>query len=77
MDLSDIEHGNLVFDSIDAGDVEFRHLGDKALVAGSAQMKARYTKGNYNGEFRYLGVYTRLSEGWKLVLTSAERVEPA
>jgi ketosteroid isomerase-like protein len=75
--IEDIAKGNLVFDSIDAGDVKFRHLGDKALVVGSAQVRARYTQGDYNGEFRYLGVYTKLTGDWKLVLTSAERVEPA
>ena len=73
--LADIANGNLVFDSIDAGDVKFRHLGDRALVSGSARMKARYTHGDYNGEFQYLGVYTKDSGDWKLVLTSAERVE--
>ena len=74
--LADIASGDLVFDSIEAGDIEFRHLGDKALVAGSAQMQARYTKGNYNGAFRYLGVYTKQGSDWKLILTSAERVAP-
>ena len=73
--LEDIASGKLVFDSIEAGDVEFQHLGDRALVKGSAQVKARYTEADYNGTFRYLGVYTKHGADWKLILTSAERVE--
>ena len=75
--LEDIASGNLVFESIEAGDVQFRHLGDRASVIGSARMRARYTRGDYNGEFRYMGVYTKDCGDWRLVLTSAERVEPA
>jgi ketosteroid isomerase-like protein len=75
--LADIASGNLVFDSIEAGDVEFRHLGDRAIVLGQALIKARYTKGDYNGTFRYIGVYTRQDGGWKLELTSADRGESA
>lgn len=75
--LEDIGSGDLVFDSIDAGDVEFRDLGDRALVVGNARVQARYTHGDYNGAFQYLGVYTKHGGDWKLVLTSAERIESA
>jgi ketosteroid isomerase-like protein len=73
--LDDIAKGNLIFDSIEPGDVRFQHLGDQALVMGSAEMRARYTKSDYNGRFQYLGVYKKHNGDWKLVLTSAERIE--
>ncbi len=75
--LTDIAVGNLVFEEIDAGDILFKHLGDRALVDGEATLKVRYTKSDYTGVFRYLGVYKRDGEQWRLVLTSAQRVEPA
>jgi len=75
--LEDIAMGNLVFEEVEAGDIVFQHLGDRALVDGEATLKVRYTESDYTGVFRYLGVYKRDGEHWQLVLTSAQRVEPA
>jgi len=73
--LADIAMGNLVFEEVEAGDIVFQHLGDRALVDGEATLKVRYTESNYTGVFRYLGVYKRDGEQWRLVLTSAQRIE--
>ena len=75
--LADIASGELVFDSVEAGDVEFRHLGDHAVVVGRARLRARYTKSDYTGEFEYVGVYRRHGDSWRLELTSARRREAA
>ena len=72
--LADIAAGNLVFEEVEAGPTTFRHLGDRALVEGEARLKVRYTESDYTGVFRYLGVYTREGDEWRLVLTSAIRV---
>ena len=72
--LEDIAAGNLRFESVDAGPIEFKHLGDRAIVEGEATLKVRYTESDYTGVFRYLGVY-KLDDGqWRLSLTSAQRV---
>jgi ketosteroid isomerase-like protein len=73
--LADIEMGNLVFEEVEAGEIVFQHLGDRALVDGEAKLKVRYTESDYTGAFRYLGVYKRDGETWRLVLTSAQRVD--
>jgi len=72
--LADIAAGNLRFESVTAGPVEFKHLGDRALVEGEATLKVRYTESDYTGVFHYLGVYTREGDHWRLSLTSAQRV---
>ena len=72
--LADIAAGNLVFDSVETGPTTFQHLGDRALVEGEATLRVRYTESDYTGTFRYLGVYAREGEGWRLLLTSANRV---
>jgi len=72
--LADIATGDLVFESVEAGPIVFKHLGDRALVEGEAKLRARYTQSNYTGVFRYLGVYARYGEAWRLLLTSAQRV---
>jgi ketosteroid isomerase-like protein len=72
--LTDIATGNLRFESVTAGEIEFEHLGDRALVVGEATLKVRYTESDYTGVFRYLGVYTRERGQWRLSLTSAQRV---
>jgi ketosteroid isomerase-like protein len=72
--LAEIAMGNLVFESVEAGDIVFKHLGDRALVEGEATLRARYTESNYTGVFRYLGVYARYGEEWRLLLTSAHRI---
>ena len=73
--LDDIALGNLVFEEVEAGDIVFKHLGDRALVDGEATLKVRYTESDYTGVFRYLGVYKRDGDQWRLVLTSAQRVD--
>ena len=75
--LQDIASGNLVFDAIDVKPAELRHLGDRVVVSGEATIRARYTKSDYSGTFRYLGVYMKRGDAWKLELTSAERLDPA
>ena len=72
--LADITAGNLVFDEVETGPVTFQHLGDRALVEGEAKLTVRYTESDYTGVFRYVGVYARDGEQWRLVLTSARRV---
>jgi ketosteroid isomerase-like protein len=72
--LADIASGNLVFEAVEAGPITFQHLGDRAVVEGEARLRARYTESDYTGVFRYLGVYARDGERWRLVLTSAQRV---
>ena len=73
--LAEIKMGNLVFEEVEAGDIVFKHLGDRAVVDGEAKLKVRYTESDYTGVFRYLGVYQRDGEKWRLVLTSAQRVD--
>lgn len=73
--LAEIAMGNLVFEEVEAGDIVFKHLGDRAVVDGEAKLKVRYTESDYTGVFRYLGVYKRDGEEWRLVLTSAQRVD--
>ena len=72
--LVDIAAGNLVFESVETGPTTFQHLGDRALVEGEARLRVRYTESDYTGVFRYLGVYAREGDEWRLVLTSAIRV---
>lgn len=72
--LEDIAAGNLKFESVDAGEIDFRHLGDRALVEGEATLRVRYTESDYTGVFRYLGVYIRDGDNWRLSLTSAQRI---
>ena len=73
--LADIAAGNLVFEEVETGPVTFQHLGDRALVEGEARLKVRYTESDYTGAFRYVGVYTRDGDVWRLTLTSARRVD--
>jgi len=75
--LADIASGNLVFEYVEAGDTTFKHLGDRALVEGEAKLRVRYTQSNYTGVFRYMGVYKKYDDGWKLLLTSAQRIDAA
>ena len=71
--LRDLESGDLAFESIEPGELEIRHLGNTILVLGQATLRARYSKSDYNGTFRYIDVYTKRGNEWVIVLTSAER----
>lgn len=75
--LADLASGDLTFDSVEPGAAEFRHLGDTVLVLGRVTFRGRYSKSDYNGSFRYIGVYTKRGDEWKLVLTAADRDGPA
>lgn len=69
--LEDIGSGALTFESIESNSFELRHHGDTARVHGELTVRARYSKSNYNGTFRYMGVYTRQGDDWRLLVTSA------
>jgi ketosteroid isomerase-like protein len=72
--LADIALGNLVFESIETGPVDVRRVGDRFVVDGEARLRVRYTESNYTGRFRYLGVFRREGDDWRLELTSAQRL---
>lgn len=75
--LSDVASGELQFTSIQSDEIEFTHADDDTVhVRGQLTFQAHYTRSNYNGSFRYLGVYTKRDGVWKLLLSTARRVAP-
>lgn len=75
--LRDIGSGELTFHSIAPGNVDIDTSGDTVRVRGNATLSTRYPRSNYNGTFRYIGVYTRRDGQWQLLLTSAQRLSGA
>ena len=70
--IADIASGALTFESIESNAFELRQsAGGIARVHGELTIRARYSKSNYNGTFRYMGVYTKQGDDWKLLVTSA------
>jgi hypothetical protein len=71
--LRDIANGDLLVESVDSDEFVVRHVGDSLVVSGRLNIRAHYTKGNYNGSFRYMGVYEKVGDEWKLSVTAARR----
>jgi ketosteroid isomerase-like protein len=71
--LADVAAGDLAVESVDSDSFDIRPVGDMFRVMGQLRLKAKYSKSNYNGTFKYLGVYTKHEDGWKLTLSSARR----
>lgn len=69
--IADIASGELTFESIESNAFELRQSAGVARVHGELTIRARYSKSNYNGTFRYLGVYTKEGDDWRLLVTSA------
>lgn len=74
--LEDLANGHLVFQSIDAGPIELEAFDDAVRVRAELTFRARYTRSNYNGTFRCLGMYVRRGDGWKLLVSRAQAVSP-
>ena len=75
--LEDVASGELQFTSIRSDEIEFTHADDDTVhVRGQLTFEARYTRSNYNGSFRYLGVYAKRGGAWRLLLSTARRVAP-
>ena len=73
--LQDLASGDLQFTSITSDELEFRHTTDDTVhLRGQLTFRAHYTRSNYNGSFRYMGVYARRNGAWKLLLSTARRV---
>jgi len=73
--LADLASGELVFHTIDSDEIEFLDGGDDTVhVRGQLTFSAHYTRSNYNGSFRYLGVYAKRGGKWRLALSTARRV---
>jgi ketosteroid isomerase-like protein len=76
--VADVASGELVFTSIQSDEIELTHVDDESVrVRGQLTFAAHYSKSNYNGSFRYLGVYAKRGNRWKLLLSTARRVLPA
>jgi len=75
--LADVASGELVFESIRSDEIEFVHAPDSVHVRGQLTFRARYSKSSYNGSFRYLGVYAKRGDRWKLLISTARRVVAA
>jgi ketosteroid isomerase-like protein len=75
--LADLASGDLTFHTIHSDELELLDGGDGTVhVRGQLTFTARYTRSNYNGSFRYLGVYANRDGKWKLALSTARRVVP-
>lgn len=74
--IDDLATGKLVFHSIESDGIEFQHLPDGVRVRGQLTFRADYARSNWNGSFRYLGLYARRGERWRLMLSTARRVLP-
>jgi hypothetical protein len=77
--LSDLASGELEFKSIEPGEIELTALDDAVRVHAQLTFRARYTRSNYNGTFRCLGLYAKRGDTWKLMLSNAviRRTDPA
>ena len=71
--LRDVASGELRIESVDSEDFQLRQSGDTVRVSGQLNLKAHYSKANYNGSFRYLGIYERVNGEWRLRVTMAKR----
>ena len=71
--LRDVASGELRVESVDSEDFQLRQAGDTVRVSGQLTLRARYSKANYNGSFRYLGIYERVNGEWRLRVTMAKR----
>jgi hypothetical protein len=75
--IADVENGDLTVQSVDSEAFDIQRVDENAFrVRGQLRMSARYSKGDWNGSFKYLGLYQKHDSGWKLVLSSAQRVTP-
>jgi ketosteroid isomerase-like protein len=72
--IGDVERGDLVIESVESESFEIHPAGDTLSVRGKLKIRAKYSRNNYNGTFRYLGVYAQRDGAWKLTLSSARRV---
>lgn len=73
--LADLENGDLVVESVESEEFHIQRLGNAFSVRGQLRIRARYSRADWNGVFRYLGVYAKHPSGWKLVLSSAQRAD--
>ena len=72
--LADVASGALAIQSVQSDAFEVRRVGDEMRVRGQLTLQARYSKSDYNGSFKYIGVYKKHGDEWKLLLSSARRV---
>lgn len=63
-----------MIESVESDDFDIRAAGDVYRVKGQLRIRATYSRANYNGTFKYMGVYAKRDDGWKLTLSSARRV---
>ena len=72
--LADVASGDLVIQSVQSDEFDVRPVGDVMRVRGKLTIRAKYSRADYNGTFKYMGVYRKQEDGWKLSLSTARRV---
>jgi ketosteroid isomerase-like protein len=72
--LADVARGDLRIESVESESFDIRPVGDDYRVAGQLRLRGNYSKSNYNGTFKYMGIYRKHADGWKLTLSSARRL---
>jgi ketosteroid isomerase-like protein len=72
--LDDLRTGHFKFESLGIDEIDARVKGDVATVEARVRIEARSRKAGYSGTYSAMDVYERRGEGWRLTLSSANKI---
>lgn len=73
--LADLEAGRVLFKSLVIDELEVRVIDSTAVVIGKATADGRSKDGPYKGQYSFMDVYLKKSQGWQAILSAVNRVE--
>ena len=72
--VDDLVSPDLQLDPYTVEDFEVRLYGDVAILSGRTRMTGRYKGKPFKSHYRYIDIYVRGSEGWKIVSVQVTRL---
>ena len=74
-DLATIRSRDMVYDSIELGDVMVRKFGDATgIVTGKAMIKAKYRSYDISGAYRYTITFAKMGGRWRAAASQLTRI---
>jgi ketosteroid isomerase-like protein len=70
VDLANYRSGNINLHAVESSDQLLSVIGDDVVVAVTVQIEGNYMGQELDGKFRYLRVWKRFDESWKVIAGS-------
>ena len=75
MDIEAYRSGNMSIQTIESENELINIIGDTVIVSVVIKMKGNFNNQSFNGKFRFLRVWKKINNQWKIIAGSSIHIE--